>query len=352
MFIDAILDTAESSTVVRLTIRNKVPFYVFFELTRQCNLSCSYCYVVRERRQELSTSEIRDTLDQLKKEKCLIVNFSGGEVFTRKDFFDIAWEAKDKGFVIKIFTNGTLIDEERAKEIARLKPLRVEITVLSTDDYVHDTLTSVRGSLRASLLGLRLLAKRRVPLRIKCTLMKQNIAGYKHIISLAEQLGAKYQFNPLLLPRTNGMKTPCRFQVGEKGLRQFFRDPKISKLEKGEPRRPKRDARNLLCSAAHNSCAITAYGDIWPCIAFPIRSGNLREKSFSEIWHNSSLLRKCRSMRLKDLKNCMRCELYRYCNRCPGNIYLKKGNLYAISKRDCMIASFCRESVSGGNVIP
>ena len=210
------------------------------------------------------TSEIKDTLDQLKKEKCLIVNFSGGEVFTRKDFFDIAWDAKNKGFAIKIFTNGTLIDERRAKEIARLNPLRVEITILSTDDYVHDALTTVRGALRSSLLGLRLLKEKGVPLRIKCTLMRQNISGYKHIIRLAEQLGARYQFNPLLLPRINGVKASCRFQAGEKELRQFFRDPQISKLEKGELRRPKRDARNLLCSAAHNSCAITAYGDIWP----------------------------------------------------------------------------------------
>ena len=330
---------SSSKKIANLTIKKRIPVYAFFELTRHCNLNCSHCYIVQEKKHELSTSEVKSAIGQLKKENCLILNFSGGEVFTRKDFFDIAWYAKDNGFAIKIFTNGALIDRDKADELAKLKPLRVEITIYSIEPQVHDSITSVKGSLRDSLTALRLLKEKKVPLRIKCPLMRQNASGYKDIINLAEDIGAKYQFDTNILPKTNGLKKACNFQIGRKTLANVFNDPKISINEKKILNQLDSHENDIFCGAAHNSCAITAYGDVLACIALPIRSGNLRKQPFSKIWQSSYVLQQIRAARMDDRSDCFRCGLSIYCNKCPGLAYLNEGDIFAKTKRACVLAA-------------
>lgn len=321
----------------QLTIKKKIPIYTFFELTRRCNLKCSHCYVTIEKRKELSTDEIKGIIDQLKEENCLILNFSGGEIFTRKDFFEIAWYAKKKKFAIKIFTNGTLIDKSRAEKISDLKPIRVEITVFSVKSKIHDNITGMPGSLKKSLEALSLLSKKNVPLRIKSTLMKQNASGYKQIIELAESLGAKYQFDLNIIPRIDGLKSTLKLRVNKKGLINVLGDPKIRINEKSIFNIPPRGKNHIPCNAGHNSCAITAYGDVLPCIVLPIKLGSLRKREFFDIWHNSYELRAIRSMKWEDLKGCRICSLQNYCHRCPGLAYLEDGDISAPSKTACEV---------------
>lgn len=322
----------------QITVKKRIPIYVFFELTHHCNLNCLHCYVVKEKRPELPTDKIKEIIDQLRRQNCLILNFSGGEVFLKKDFFDIAWYAKEKGFAIKVFTNGTLIDEVIAKKIAELKPLRVEITIFSTQQKIHDSITGVDGSLRKSLRALGLLSKEKVPLRIKSTLMKQNVSRYKDIIKLAESLGAKYQFDPNIIPKLNKDKSPQRFGIEKNDLSKILGDPKISTNEDSIFDIARKGMDSLPCSAGHNSCAISCYGDVFPCIILPIRLGNLRRESFSEIWRNSLMLPQLRSIRIRDLPKCSTCKLLTYCNRCPGLAYLKKQDILAKEERACEIA--------------
>src|SRR6058998_2074459 len=89
------------------------------ELTYGCNLHCVHCYTDCYNRpdlikRELSYAEVTRILDQLAAEGCLWVCFTGGEIFMRKDFLDIYAYAKQKGFLITLFTNGTLFTEALA----------------------------------------------------------------------------------------------------------------------------------------------------------------------------------------------------------------------------------------------
>ena len=83
--------------------------------TFRCNLNCRHCYVnlpANDRavkRQELTYGEVCDIVDQVVDEGCLSVLFTGGEVFVRADFLAILKHPKEKGLMVSIFTNGTLI---------------------------------------------------------------------------------------------------------------------------------------------------------------------------------------------------------------------------------------------------
>lgn len=325
-----------------IAAKKNIPLYVFFELTRHCNLNCGHCYVVKEKRRELSTGEIKRIIDRLKDANSMILNFSGGEIFTRNDTLTVMAHARAKGFAIKFFTNGTLIDRKIASKVAGLKPLRAEVTIFSMDPKVHDSITGVRGALKRSLNAVELLRARGVPLRIKSVLMQQNASGYRQIIKLAEDVGAKYQFNPVIIPRTNTSNSPLRFTIENDALEKLLRDPKLNDNESRHDDYGAKDKDRLPCSAGHNSCAISSYGDVLPCIILPINLGNLRRKSFNDIWHNSRALRKLRSIRLGDLKDCFKCDKLSLCKRCPGSAYLE-GDILGRSARACEIANLEHE---------
>jgi len=325
------------STVANLTISRKIPIYVFLELTRLCNLRCRHCYLVKEKKAELSTEEIKEVIRQLRNENALILNFSGGEVFERQDFFDISEYAKELNFGIKIFTNGTLIDDLKAARLAKLKPLRVEISIYSLDPEVHDSITGVEGSLEKSLNALCLLRSHKIPLRIKTPLMKNNFSGYRRIIELAKRLGAKYQFDPNIIPKLDGDKSVLCRRIGKKNLIQLLRDPAI-RANEDSMTRGGGQTEGLSCSAGHNSCAINAYGEVQPCAILPIKLGSLRKNDFCNIWKNSPELNCLRSVRMSDLKVCSKCSLLACCARCPGLAYLETGNILGVSRRNCFVS--------------
>jgi MoaA/NifB/PqqE/SkfB family radical SAM enzyme len=161
--------------------RKKIPLVCHFDLTYQCNLNCVHCYVAKEDRPELSTSEIKDILDQLTKAGTLYLTFSGGEIFTREDFFEVAEYARRLHFALRLMTNGTLIDEQVADQVAGLYPDRVSISIYSTTPEIHDGITSVQGSLTRTISAVKMLRDRKVRLKIGNVLMRQNINDYSKV---------------------------------------------------------------------------------------------------------------------------------------------------------------------------
>src|SRR5438876_11337824 len=88
----------------------RVPVEAMIELSYGCNLRCVHCYnPTHQAKGELATRQITAILDQLAEVGCFHVGFTGGEIFTRGDVFEIFAHAKAKGFAVTILTNATLI---------------------------------------------------------------------------------------------------------------------------------------------------------------------------------------------------------------------------------------------------
>ena len=123
---------------------------VMLELTYRCNFKCKHCYIPKSYkkkfRRELNTRQIFSILDQLQELGCLYLGFTGGEPFLRKDIFDILWYAKRKGFQIIIYTNGSLIDKDKARELKCLSPNKVDITIPAMSKDIFERITGLKGS--------------------------------------------------------------------------------------------------------------------------------------------------------------------------------------------------------------
>jgi radical SAM protein with 4Fe4S-binding SPASM domain len=115
--------------------------------------------------------------------------------------------------------------------------------------------------------------------------------------------------------------------------------------------RPALDAEllSLPCGAGHTGCYISPYGDVYPCVQFPLPSGNIRSRRFLDIWRNSTQLNEIRSIRLRDLPSCSKCVHGSACTRCPGLAYME-GNMRGPSIQDCE-KSFARTGIPSENLL-
>src|SRR3984893_15083245 len=97
-----------------------IPLSVQLDLTYRCNERCVHCYLDHDDHGEMTTAEIKHLLDEMAEAGVFILTLSGGEIFLRKDFFDILEYARDLTFCIKLKTNAVLIREEQAARIRDL----------------------------------------------------------------------------------------------------------------------------------------------------------------------------------------------------------------------------------------
>jgi radical SAM protein with 4Fe4S-binding SPASM domain len=330
--------------VVDKSMARHIPLSVHMDLTMRCNEVCVHCYRVVESRPELTTQEIEAVLGDLARAGTLYLTFSGGEIFLRRDLFELIAHAKRLRFDVHLKSNALLVTAERAARLRALGVRQVDVSIYSADPAVHDWVTKVPGSLGRSLEGISRLRAAGIRVKINCPLMKPNVGAYREVRALADRLGVPCGFDPMISTRNNGDTSPVRLRIGGKELRPVLEDPTLNP-HAGTPARVaepfpgaeaiRPDLDEIACGAAHNACYISAYGDVMPCVALPIACGNIREEPFEAIWFRSPEMRRVRAIRVRDLHTCSGCGAGRYCTRCPGQALVEDGDLYGPSTAAC-----------------
>jgi radical SAM protein with 4Fe4S-binding SPASM domain len=330
-----------------------VPFSVHLDLTYRCNEQCVHCYLDHNDHGEMTTAEIKQLLKEMAAAGVFILTFSGGEIFLRKDFFEILEYARELTFCIKLKTNAVLIDEERAARLRNLGVQSIQISIYSHRPEVHDAITKVPGSLKRSIKAIRFLKSQGLRVVMANVLMTQNRNDYHGTEALARELGAEYTMDPTVTPMMDGDRSILDLNVGEATLHGLFRDESLvgNVEEICAPPRPANedDLESLPCSAGHTACYISPYGEFYPCVQFPLSCGNVRQRTFIDIWRDSEQLKEVRSIRLRDLSSCSQCAHGGSCTRCPGLAFME-GNMRGPSTQDCE-KSFARTGIPSVNLL-
>lgn len=315
-----------------------LPAYVTMELTYRCNLSCRHCYLTSRKKDELTFDEIKNIIDQTAEAGGFFFCLTGGEIFLRKDFFKIAFYARDKNLALRLLTNGTLIDKKTAGKIKELGPLDVGISIYGAEAETHDYMTQVPGSFSKSLEALRLLNEAGIKTKLKCLVMKKNAGEITQIQKLAEKLGAIANFDLTVTPQNNGNRNPVEFSVEEKDLIKVYSSQKnIQKFIK-EKIASTEKAKLSLCHAGKDLYSISPEGDVFPCIQWPFTLGNLRRQSLKQIL-NSKEANWIRQLTLVDIPGCFNCKMIEYCRICPGLNMIEKGDYAKSSNISCREAA-------------
>lgn len=365
---------------VNLTEEKNIPFTVNFELTHRCNLRCIHCYLPKRPRvsteekgmtgnstekkslvppatpcsslippeisEELTTEEVKNILDQLAEAGSLWLVFTGGEIFLREDFFEIAEYARKKKFCLTLFTNGTLLDLDKIKRLSILALYSVQISLYGASSETHDYITRVKGSFAKTIQAVKWLKKENIKVVLKTVLMKKNFAEYQEIIHLNKKLGTLWQMDPWITPKNDRGKGPLQLRINRGNLQKILMDEDYFPKEKFEPQEEKR----FLCSAGKNLVAISPYGEVYPCLMWLVKVGNLREKKFSEIWQESVLLNYLRDIKFENLKICKTCSLVPFCVRCPGLADLEDSDYLGPSGIACRTAEIIKMRMTADKI--
>jgi radical SAM protein with 4Fe4S-binding SPASM domain len=334
-------------------IERGIPLGVHLDVTWRCNERCVHCYLDHDDQGELTSDEIHDLLQQMADAGVFFLTISGGEPLLRDDLFAIIRRARELTFNVKLKTNAILIREKEAAMIRELGVETVQVSIYSHRPEVHDAITKVKGSLARSLDAIRFLVSQGLKVTMANVVMKQTRWDYPGVQALAAELGAHFTIDPTITPHINGDRSLLRLNIDRNGLREIMNDKTIAGQEdQFDPVAPgagQGAMDNIPCSAGHSACYVSPYGDVYPCVQFPVPSGNVRQQKFIDIWKYSPQLQEVRSIRSRDLPVCSTCAHVGGCSRCPGLAYME-GNMRGPSTADCE-KSFAKTGIPSANML-
>jgi len=330
-----------------------VPLLAQLDLTYRCNERCVHCYLDHHDHGEMTTAEIKHLLKEMAEAGVFILTLSGGEIFLRKDFFEILEYARELMFCVKLKTNAVLIREREAQRLRELGVESIQVSIYSHRPEVHDAITLIPGSLKRSLDAIRFLKSQGLKVLIANVLMTQNRQDYPGVRALAAELGVECTLDPTVTPMMDGNRSTVSLGVDHSTLREVFRDPSLVEDVEEFCATPAKAGENELeaipCSAGHTACYVSPYGDVFPCVQFPVATGNVRQQRFIDIWRHSEKMNEVRSIRVKHLTTCTQCAHVSSCTRCPGLAYME-GNMRGPSSQDCE-KSFARTGIPSANML-
>jgi radical SAM protein with 4Fe4S-binding SPASM domain len=330
-----------------------IPISVHLDITYRCNERCVHCYLDHDDHGEMTTAEIKDILTQFADAGVFFLTLSGGEVLMRRDFFEIVEHARSLMLNVKVKTNAVMIHEKQAKRLRELGVEQIQISVYSHRPEVHDAITKLPGSLKRTVAAIRFLQSQGLKVTVANVLMKPNLSDSPGVMALAKELGVSYTLDPTITPRLDGDRSVLALRAPASEIKQVFRNKAlVGDVEEfcALPPPPDEAAmESFPCSAGHTSCYVSPYGDLFPCVQFPLPSGNLRTRKFLDIWRNSAELKEVRSIHARDLPTCSSCSHVGTCTRCPGLAYME-GSMRGPSTADCE-KSFLRTGVPSANML-
>jgi radical SAM protein with 4Fe4S-binding SPASM domain len=330
-----------------------IPLSAHFDITWRCNERCVHCYLDHDLKGEMSTDEIKGVLKQLANTGTFFLSISGGEPLLRRDCFEILEYARSLRFNVKLKTNAVMIGPKEAQRLKDLGIEQIQISVYSHRPEIHDTITKLPGSLKRTLDAIRRMTAIGLKVSITNVLMKHNVADGRHVQKLAKELGVSFVIDPTITPMLNGDRSILSLGLSGKELEEVFRTEELVG-NVGEYCAPSTapdedDLDGHSCSAGHTLAYISPFGDVYPCVQFPMPCGNLRTQTFHDIWYGSSALNELRSVTLRDLPTCSSCNHVASCSRCPGLAYME-GNMRGPSTADCE-KSYARTGVPSANML-
>ena len=318
-------------SIISAAVRTSAPYASIIELTRKCNLACRHCYAVPERgRPELDAGQIRRLLDELRELGSLFVTFVGGDPTVSREFLSILRYASDQRFAVQFFSNGLLLRDGTAEELASLRLFHVGLSIYGATAETHDRITRRPGSHEGTIAAMRRLRDRGVHVVFKFIAMNLNAHEYRAMKALAEKEGIPLKTDTVITARDDLNPDTLSLTASAEDIKEILADSGKLTFPVG----PGLD--DLGCVMGRTIVSINAYGDVFPCVTLPIPAGNVRYCSFREIWEESPLMRAVRKYPEEEkMHGCPPCGYRSFCQRCPGNTFTETGDLYGPSPSGC-----------------
>jgi radical SAM protein with 4Fe4S-binding SPASM domain len=276
-------------------------------------------------RPELTTEELLDVIDQLRQAGCLFLSLTGGEVLSHPGLFRLLDRAREAHMAVQLLTNGTLLRPGMAGRLGAYENLLgVSVSLYGATAEIHDAITQVQGSFRRTWAGVERLRAVGVAVRLKFVVMQPNAHETAAMIAAAGARGLSYTLDFNVTARHDGTAGSLAARITAAQREELCRGPLRPLLPRGP--RPAPPAEDFTCNCARGNCAISATGEVYPCVSVPWAAGNLRDQSFAEIWRSSPVFARIRGLRLDDFGKCGPCPHRGYCTHDRGAAFTATGD--------------------------
>lgn len=328
------------------------------ELTARCNNNCRHCYNNLPEgdeyaiHNELKTDQLVDIIDQAFNLGVLRILLTGGEVLLRKDFFEIYTYIKKKGFLVSVFTNGTLLTNKHIRIFKKYPPWNLEFTVYGGNRKEYAKVAR-KDNFSQFQTGLYKLIKEKIPFTLKTMVFKSNLSQIQNISDYCKKISREaFRYDPFLTLRTD------RKPKKNKGIiQERLSASQIIDLEKSDPIRLKAlknlDNKSIdyikhysseklfQCNAGQSSCFIS-YDGIFRLCRPLVHSDcvyNLKKGCLKEAWETfTPIIKKLTSKDQTYNEKCGNCDIRNLCMWCPASADLETGQLDRHVDYFCQIA--------------
>lgn len=316
---------------------------VYFTVTRNCNLSCPYCYQGLNDRLNTempvdSATRILMKIKEINPKSHIVV--TGGEPFMHSKIFGIIEKIQDNDLTFCILTNGTLIDAAIAKRLAEYPGLKY--IQVSMDGITEKTHSITRGnSFKKTLLGINSIIDQGIPFLLAPTIHDDNLDELYDIAHFAVTHGGFISPNNLRkFPHDSNNHLKLSSDLLYKTLKYIdgrlleeFGMKKIaeckSRIGTGEYCDNQPSGAKFICGLAHSLVDIDWDGTVFPCNLLRserFKLGNILSETFEAIFSHANRLG-IRTFSYK-IPKCKKCIFVSTCGGgCRAGAYYAYGTL-------------------------
>ncbi len=304
------------------------PIVAHLDITYRCDLDCEHCYLTDKQWPELTTVELKAVLDQLRSLGVIRIQWSGGEVFTRPDFPELLRYAASLGFMNNVKTHAGHVTPERAAMMAGYGVFRMDVSIYSLRDEVHDEVTRMPGSLQASLVGMKNALDAGIAVRAAVVIFQKNSAEVEELDRYFRDMGCDVSFNSSILSDNNASTHLDGLRLTPEQLDDVNRRRLGLRVAAGEDVtvKPEFNVDDNPCGAGGTLIYIAPDGAVWPCVNFPMSLGNVREEPLVPMWETSDRRAELRQFTNANRTDCASCSGATVCAYCVGEAFSRTGD--------------------------
>jgi radical SAM protein with 4Fe4S-binding SPASM domain len=320
----ALLDRAQAE---------RVPLTGSIAMTHRCHLRCLHCYLGDERRATLEKGELEtafwlSVMDQVADAGCLNLLITGGEPLLRRDFTEIYARAAQRGMLVTVFTNATLVDERIVALFEEMTPEMVEVSLYGASAGVYEGITGVPGSHRRCLAGVDALLARGVSVGLKTVVMRENVHEIAQMRQLAEERRLPFRLDAAIFPCRDGSRAPLDHRIPpEVAIALEMQDETLRRRTVEYFRKTRGippENRLFSCAGGLTGFHVDPQGTLLPCLMATTHGFDLRRGSFRAGW--DSVLPGFREQLVEPDYHCHECEKRFLCGLCPAQSGMETGD--------------------------
>lgn len=330
-------------------VREAKPLIVGYNFTMACNLKCKRCATGADEPWpgELSTEEAFRVIDNLADAGVMHISFGGGEPTVRKDLFEVAEYASRYIPSVGVVTNGYLVDEDFALQLAEAGVKQVMISLDGIKAETHD-LNRGKGSFDKAIQAIADCKEMGLLTRISFTINKANYHDLHDVVDYAMSSGLTLHVQEFAAV---GRGVGHEDLVLTRGQRREMQRYLYNAQKQYGPQRIGFENRYIIsedkdtqrictdqslgsgfydfcvgCLTGIYSFFLSGNGQMMLCGRYALGSlGDLRKEKLANIWRNSEILNQVRNR--DNLKGrCGKCT-YRYiCGGCRAIAHRTTGD--------------------------